>query len=113
MDAIQPSNTDTLVVLGDFVDRGPDSKGVINRLIQLSNECRLVTLQGNHEEMMLSVIRDKQPPYYWLQFGGVDTLDSYRFVGDMKVIPPEHHAFFDNMLDYFESDDHIFVHCQL
>ncbi|MEZ6080055.1 MAG: metallophosphoesterase family protein [Pirellulaceae bacterium] len=72
---------DTFVTLGDYVDRGPDSKGVIDRLIALRSQCNLVPLFGNHEEMMLDVVRDGQPPYRWLQYGGVETLDSYRFAG--------------------------------
>ncbi len=108
--AIAPQPTDTIVTLGDYVDRGPDSKGVIDRLIALSQRCGLVALQGNHEEMMLQVVRDGQPPYHWLQYGGVDTLDSYGFCGDVKVIPAEHHAFFKAMVDYYETEQHVFVH---
>lgn len=110
LDAIAPQPDDTIVTLGDYVDRGPDSKGVIDRLIALGGMCKLVALQGNHEEMMLDVVRNNQPPYHWLQYGGVDTLDSYRFSGDMNVVPAEHHAFFDAMVDYYETDNHIFLH---
>ncbi|MCA9134470.1 MAG: serine/threonine protein phosphatase [Planctomycetales bacterium] len=108
--AIAPTAEDTLVTLGDYVDRGPDSKGVIDRLIALGEQCNLIALQGNHEEMMLDVVRDSQPPYRWLQYGGVETLDSYRFSGDMSVIPKSHHDFFASMLDYYETDEHFFVH---
>jgi len=96
--------------LGDYVDRGPNSRGVIDELIRLESQCHLVALQGNHEEMMLDVIRQKQPPYRWLQYGGVDTLDSYGFCGNMNVIPDEHQAFFDRLVDFHETDEHIFVH---
>jgi serine/threonine protein phosphatase 1 len=108
--AIQPEPNDTVVTLGDYVDRGPDTKGVIDCLINYASQCKLVTLQGNHEEMMLNVVKHKQPPYRWLQYGGVDTLDSYGFVGDLKVIPQSHLDFLDSMVDYYESDGHIFVH---
>jgi serine/threonine protein phosphatase 1 len=107
---IAPKPQDTIVTLGDYVDRGPDSKGVIDCLIQYSQECHLVCIQGNHEEMMLDVIREKQPPYRWLQYGGVDTLDSYRFCGDLRVIPESHHAFFNGLVDYHETDDFLFIH---
>ena len=110
LDAIQPGAQDTLVALGDYVDRGPDSKGVIDRLIELQGQCNLVAIQGNHEEMMLDVVREGQEPHRWLQYGGVDTLDSYRFMGDINVVPAEHHAFFSSMVDYYEADEHIFVH---
>ncbi|GIW98666.1 MAG: serine/threonine protein phosphatase [Pirellulaceae bacterium] len=110
IEAIAPRAEDTLVTLGDYVDRGPDSKGVIDRLIDLQQQCRLVALQGNHEEMMLDVVRDHQPYESWLRYGGVDTLDSYGFVGDLSVIPPSHFAFFESMVDYYETDTHFFVH---
>ena len=110
LDAIAPGEDDTLVALGDYVDRGPDSKGVIDRLIALGARCELIALQGNHEQMMLDVVRDGQPPFHWLQYGGVETLDSYRFAGDMDVIPPEHFDFFASLRDYYESDEHFFVH---
>lgn len=108
--AIAPTSADTLVALGDYVDRGPDSKGVIDRLIEVGEQCQLIPLLGNHEEMMLDVVRDKRPPYRWLQYGGVDTLDSYRFGGDMSVIPQSHHDFFAACRDFYESDEHFFVH---
>ncbi len=108
--AISVQADDTLVTLGDYVDRGPDSKGVIDRLISTGTQCNLVPLLGNHEEMMLDVVRDGQPPYRWLQYGGVETLDSYRFAGDMDVISSEHRDFFASLLDYYETDEHFFVH---
>ena len=108
--AINPQPDDTIVALGDYVDRGPDSKGVIDCLIDLRNRCNLVAIHGNHEEMMLQVIRDRQPPYHWLQYGGVDTLDSYGFCGDMSVIPANHMEFFADMQNYYETETHFFVH---
>jgi serine/threonine protein phosphatase 1 len=60
--------------------------------------------------MMLDVVKQGQEPYRWLQYGGVETLDSYMFAGDMSVIPKSHHDFFDAMVDYYENDSHIFLH---
>lgn len=108
--AIAPQADDTIVALGDYVDRGPDSKGVIDKLIGYAQQCNLIAIQGNHEEMMLNVLKEKLPPHRWLQFGGVDTLDSYGFIGDLKVIPEEHHRFFSTMVNYHETDTHIFLH---
>jgi serine/threonine protein phosphatase 1 len=110
LQAIAPDSTDTLVILGDCVDRGPDSKGVIDRLIECSQTCNLIAIRGNHEEMMLNVVREGQPPYRWLQYGGVDTLDSYGFTGDLGVVPESHLEFFDSMVDYHEAQDHLFIH---
>ena len=55
--AINPAAQDTLVFLGDYVDSGPDSKGVLDRLIDLRSRFQVVTLMGNHEEMMLGTKR--------------------------------------------------------
>ena len=110
IEAIQPQADDIIVTLGDYVDRGSDSKGVIDRLIALGKRCQLKPLYGNHEEMMLEVVRDDQPPFRWLQFGGVETLDSYGFCGDMSVISPEHRQFLDNLLPYYEDEEVFFVH---
>ncbi len=110
LSAIAPTADDTIVALGDYVDRGPDSKGVIDRLIELRETCEVVALQGNHEEMMLDVVKEGQPPFRWLQYGGVETLDSYMFAGDMSVIPQSHRDFFDSMVDFFETENHFFVH---
>ncbi len=108
--AIDPQSDDIIVTLGDYVDRGNDSKGVVDRLIALSSRCQLKPIYGNHEEMMLDVVRDGQPPFRWLQFGGVETLDSYGFCGDMSVIPQAHREFFDSLLPYYEAQDVFFVH---
>lgn len=108
--AISPSSEDTIVTLGDYVDRGPNSKRVIDFLIELRNTCEVVAIQGNHEEMMLDVVKQGQEPSRWLQHGGVETLDSYKFIGDMSVVSKEHHDFFDSMVDYHETDSHIFLH---
>ena len=110
LEEIVPRPEDTIVTLGDYVDRGPDSRGVIDRIIELGRTCTVVALQGNHEEMMLDVIRDEKSPHRWLQYGGVDTLDSYGFVGDLKVIPEEHREFFRAMVDKYETKQHFFVH---
>lgn len=110
LEAIAPTSSDTIITLGDYVDRGPDSRGVIDQLIQLRKRCNLIALMGNHEEMMLEVVRDKQPPFRWLQYGGVDTLDSYGFAGDTSVVPAEHMEFFGAMREVYETDTHFFVH---
>lgn len=110
LNALAPQPNDTIVTLGDYVDRGSHSKGVVDRLIELGRHCHLKPLLGNHEEMMLDVVRDNQPPFRWLQFGGVETLDSYGFCGDMAVIPASHHEFFDSLLPFYETQEVFFVH---
>jgi serine/threonine protein phosphatase 1 len=110
VELIKPTAKDTVVALGDYVDRGPDSKGVIDYLIQLRKRCNLVTLYGNHEEMMREVVIEEAQPYDWLRHGGVDTLDSYGFVGDLRVVPTSHRDFLDSLVDFYKTDTHFFVH---
>ena len=110
LDEINPQPEDTVVTLGDYVDRGPDSRGVVDRLIELGSRTHLVGILGNHEQMMLDVLRHGDPHHAWLRYGGVETLESYGFNGDLNFLPPEHDRFFDSLGDYFESQDYIFMH---
>src|SRR5262249_33858026 len=80
IDAIAPSPEDTVVLLGDYIDRGPNSRGVLDRLIALARRCRLVPLLGNHEEALLDALRDKDSLRRWLTLGAADTLRSYGWV---------------------------------
>ncbi|MEO0530913.1 MAG: metallophosphoesterase family protein [Planctomycetota bacterium] len=110
LNAVAPTGDDRIVTLGDYVDRGPDTKGVLEQLLRLDAEGRLIPLLGNHEEMMLGALRGTSPRPWWLQHGGTATLDSYAFVGDLNVIPPEHLDLLDRCLPYFETDDFLFTH---
>ena len=77
--AITPEPQDTLVLLGDYVDRGPQSREVIERVLALKQQCRAVPLLGNHDEMMLQVCTGQRQRYIeWLLFGGSATLQSYQ-----------------------------------
>src|SRR5262245_18080551 len=77
LDAIAPSPDDAIVTLGDYIDRGPDSRGVLDRLMALAERCRLLTLLGDHEEMLLDAVGDKNALRRWLTLGGGATLRSY------------------------------------
>jgi serine/threonine protein phosphatase 1 len=67
---VRPTADDWVVTLGDYVDRGPDSFGVIEQLIALNRTGRLVPLRGNHEEMMLGARRSEDALLDWLDCGG-------------------------------------------
>ena len=108
--AIDPEPSDSLVLLGDFVDRGPNSAGVIDRLIELRERCFLFTIMGNHDELMLEVIEENTWKLgQWLMYGGEQTMRSY---GTDKVsdIPKEHVAFLRNCIPFCETDHHFFTH---
>lgn len=108
--AIEPQPADTLVLLGDYIDRGPHSRGVIERLLSLRQKCHLVPLLGNHDEMMLDIY-DGQTDLYidWLMFGGNTTLESYGTLRP-EEIPTAHIEFLRNCLLYYETDRHFFLH---
>ncbi len=111
IDAIEPRPEDTIVVLGDFIDCGPDSKGVVEQLIALSTRCQLVCLLGNHEGMLKYALQHKSEFRSWFNLGGRQTLMSYSpYRSDLEVIPPEHIRFIRGCRDYFETEAHIFVH---
>ncbi len=110
LDAIQPDSDDIVVTLGDYVDRGPDSRGVVDRLIELQSKTRLIGILGNHEEMMMNVVRGYTEHHDWVRHGGVETLESYGFDGDLDFLPEEHHEFFDSLDNYFEYGDYFFTH---
>lgn len=101
---------DTVVFLGDYIDRGPDPKGVVDYILGLRAELpHVVCLKGNHEEMFLDwVIKGVNYDLY-LYNGGGSTIQSYSRGGEFRI-PPEHMAFFTNLLLYYETEDYIFVH---
>src|SRR3990172_5923228 len=77
LEAFQPRADDTLVALGDYVDRGPDTPRVLDELIALANRCRLVPLLGNHDEMLLELYHGGPGLDDWLKWGGQETLLAY------------------------------------
>lgn len=107
LEVLAPASDDLLIFLGDYVDRGPDSKGVLNRLLQLQQECQTVFLLGNHEIMFRGAIQGLNPQL-WLQIGGAPTLTSYG--GELQNVSAEHLAFLTECKPYFETDHHLFVH---
>jgi serine/threonine protein phosphatase 1 len=107
---IDPQPDDTIICLGDYVDRGIDSKGVLDMLIRLRGDCQLVPILGNHDEMMLRARDDKSTFEEWLEFGGITTLDSYGATGLMSHIPENHFKFLQSCRSWFETAPHFFVH---
>jgi serine/threonine protein phosphatase 1 len=109
IDAIEPRPEDIIVTLGDYINRGADTKGVIEGLIDLARHCRLVPILGNHDQMLLEA-RSGLHPTTWLGMGGIATLDSYGPGRDIALIPYHHLEFLEGCLDFHETDTHIFVH---
>ena len=68
---------DTVITLGDYVDRGPNSCAVLDFVLELSKSHKLIPLRGNHEIMMLDSRQKKSWFHAWMQYGGDATLLSY------------------------------------
>jgi Calcineurin-like phosphoesterase len=106
---IRPTPLDEIVTLGDYVDRGPDTPDVLDRLIALGARCRLVCLLGNHDQLMLDALSGGDP-LDWYGSGGLATLESYDRWRRFDAIPARHVAFLRGCRSYHETGSHIFVH---
>ncbi|MFV1966686.1 MAG: metallophosphoesterase [Pirellulaceae bacterium] len=107
IERIQPTSDDLIIPLGDYIDRGDESPRVLDLLIDLMGRCELVPLLGNHEIMLLQAIEDLSNLQFWLQCGGMETVDSY---GGLEYIPEDHLAFLYHCCRHVETDQYIFLH---
>lgn len=99
----------TFVFIGDYIDRGSDSKKVVDLLIEFSSSHECVMLRGNHEQMLLDAI-DSGDLELWLFNGGQETLDSYSGRLSQLRLPPEHLQFFNNTRYFYDTPQYLFVH---
>ncbi len=114
LDQVQPSETDRIVFLGDYIDRGPNSKAVINYLHDLRARFpQSVFLRGNHEQQLLNMAFSgkAEDVEFFLKNGGDASLASY---GGLEAIPAEHMSFFKATklwhLEDFSGQQYLFVH---
>lgn len=113
------------VFLGDYIDRGPQSRAVLDILIRRSQSHETVCLKGNHEVFLLDVLKDPAKLQDWRHFGGLLTLKSYgvsptvnptaeeqiKLIDGLKrALPPEHLAFLERLPNSFTCGDFFFVH---
>ena len=110
IETIHPQPNDTIIPLGDYVDRGIDSKGVLDQLIELTDRCNLVPILGNHDQMMLHAGDGRSDFQFWLNCGGDAALDSYGSSRKLDLIPLDHIRFLKSCRSYFETETHIFIH---
>ena len=105
---IQPTQKDTVVGIGDYVDRGMESARTLDVLIDLVSKTKFVPLIGNHELMMYhGLYGEKSDLEYWYQHGGNATVASY---GRTENIPQHHLSFLSHCVRFYETDTHFFVH---
>jgi len=123
LESLPLRDDDRLVFLGDYVDRGPDSHGVIERLVELRERYSCVFLLGNHESMLLDFLGWTDDAYFggdaYLMNGGDRALASYgyfdREVPDRESfrLPKKHEDFLLGLKLYHQEGDYLFVHAGL
>lgn len=108
---------DLVVTLGDYVDRGPGTREVLDWLIARHARGALIPLRGNHEIMMLEARDDDDAALrLWLRHGGRETLESYSDLPDVTfdAIPESHWWFIERQTKpFYETATHVFVHANL
>ena len=115
---LQPGNR--FVFVGDYVDRGPDSRGVVDVLIEFDSRFPCVFLLGNHESMFLDFLGWQRPEYFggdaFLANGGARTLASYGYFDCEDPdplrfrLPPVHEDFYRRLKLHHREGDYLFVH---
>lgn len=121
-----PIDAAKIIYLGDYIDRGPDSKGVIDLLLERPNRSPFfnhIYLMGNHEKAMLQFIEDPHGIRKdWVKWGGIEAMQSYgvtyhetrtldELAQDLKeAVPKTHFDFLENLKLMHLEDDYLFVH---
>jgi len=123
VDTLPLAEDDSFVFLGDYIDRGSDSRRVVDRLIELSKTHSCVFLLGNHESMFCDFIGWRDAAYFggdaFLMNGGDRTLASYRYFDlddpcpENFQLPPGHEAFYRSLKLHHRVGDYLFVHAGL
>lgn len=110
---------DTIVFLGDYVDRGPDSRKVVDTVMALQKtHGRVITLMGNHDFLFLQYLTGQEEPLF-LNVGGRETLASYGLSPSAsreeiaRLVPPEHRLFFNSLPLVWEDQHAVYVHAGL
>lgn len=119
---IHPSKDDVLIFLGDYIDRGPDSKAVLDYLMNMQEIVdSIYFLRGNHEEMLLDAKTGPQELFKWIFNGGDSTLKNFGITdyhvsgkGSMEDIPGKYLGFLNSTIYYLDKEpDYFFVHAGL
>lgn len=111
-----PLRKDSVVVfLGDYIDRGPDSRGVVDTVLDLKQYCNVVCLLGNHELMLREFLdgSDSRRVARFIYNGGSATLSSYADHDGVFVLPEEHREFYESLNYHHIDGDYCFVHAGL
>ena len=112
LERLRIERSDSLYLLGDYIDRGPNSRGVLDTIMNL--DCRVVALRGNHEDMWLRASEPSDDPVrsaahfsLWMQNGGQATLKSFAGIDTEPYL-----AFVRGLPVFVELDDFLLVHAE-
>lgn len=112
-DKIKINKSDKIYCLGDYIDRGPDSKGVIDIILDLRKKgFHIHTLRGNHEQMMLISGESEKRWEHWIRNGGEATLKSFR-IHSLNEMEPKYLQFFRRTKYIIRNKKFVFVHAGL
>ncbi|MEX0685647.1 MAG: metallophosphoesterase family protein [Balneolales bacterium] len=109
LEKLQPWNDRTYIFIGDYIDRGPASREVVDFLIEFNKSYPCVFLRGNHEQMLLDSFSSGDSRL-WLYNGGDTTLKSYSSDGNTLA---DHQEFYMGTRLYYDTDKYFFVHAGL
>ena len=107
LEKIAPKKDDTLVFMGDYIDRGKKSREVVDKIIDMKNVCNCVYLTGSHEYAMLHAKSDEYYNYLFWNYGGDATAESY---GGFDNIMKVHGNFFNSLKFYYIIGKYLFIH---
>lgn len=106
---LKPYYDRQFVFVGDYIDRGPSSKQVVDYLLDFREGVDCVFLRGNHEQMLLDAF-NRNKTNLWMMNGGRSTLQSYGLSQGDRELPKEHEDFYNNTRMYYDTEDYFFVH---
>ena len=107
LEKITPKKDDTIIFMGDYIDRGKKSREVVDKIIDMKTVCNCVYLTGSHEYAMLHAKSDEYYNYLFWNYGGDDTAESY---GGFDNIMKIHGDFFNSLKFYHIIGKYLFIH---
>lgn len=108
---LKPHDDRIHIFIGDYIDRGPDSRLVVKHLMNFTDVHTCIFLRGNHENMLLEALSTGNE-LLWHLNGGVSTLESYG-VQSVAGIPRDHIRFFEDTRLWYNTDEYLFIHAGL
>ncbi len=109
---LEKYNDRRFIFIGDYIDRGPESKGVVDLLLEFRKQHDCIFLRGNHEQMLLDALQ-KSEFNLWLTNGGRITLHSYDTNERKMDIPEDHLDFYRDTKIFYDTPEYFFVHAGL